>query len=180
MEDTDMSDQPSRKIIRKIISLDCESNGLHGRVFAVAATVQVDGHETETWTARCPIDGEVDKWVAENVIPKIDGIPITHTWEEMLADWRDLYSALKESGHTLVCHVPWPVETQFLWEAHRDVPFPIIDVASLLAGQGVEDPTMLDAWLSKRGPRRRSIAHHPLDDARQAAIAYWELTQPLT
>lgn len=178
MEDTDMSDQPSRKII----SLDCESNGLHGRVFAVAATVQVDGHETETWIARCPIDGEVDKWVAENVIPEIDGIPITYTWEGMLADWRDIYATLKQLEYAMVCHVPWPVETQFLWEAHKQIPFsgpfPIIDVASLLVGQGVEDPTMLDAWLSKRGHQRRSIAHHPLDDARQAAIAYWELTQP--
>lgn len=166
---------------KRIVSLDCESNGLHGQVFAVAISVQEYGYEVSSWTARCPISGPVDPWVNENVIPMIDDIPVTHTYEQILLEWRERYAALKESWHTLVCHVPWPVETQFLWEAHRDVPFsgpfPIIDIASMLFGVG-SDPTELDAWLLKKGIEPPSGSpHDPLYDARQAAKAYWALCQ---
>lgn len=60
-----------------IVALDCESNGLHGQVFAAAVSVQEDGREIGGWTARCPIEGDVDPWVAEHVLPTIEDVPIT-------------------------------------------------------------------------------------------------------
>lgn len=54
----------------KIFSWDCETNGLWGRAFAIGAVVYEDGVEVKTFYARCPIEGKVDTWVEENVLPQ--------------------------------------------------------------------------------------------------------------
>lgn len=53
----------------KIFSFDAETNGLYGKAFSIGAIIMEDGEETSTFVARCPINGEVNPYVAENVLP---------------------------------------------------------------------------------------------------------------
>jgi hypothetical protein len=79
----------------------------------------------------------------------------------------------------VVTHIPWPVEARFLWSAHQRTPFsgpyPLIDVASMLHGLGL-DPTSVDGYLKvARIARPDGSPHHPLYDARAAGLAYLDL-----
>jgi hypothetical protein len=168
----------------KVISLDCESNGLGGRVFAAAATLTDDGgRDLDVWQARCPIDGPVNEWVAVNVLPALAGMPETvHHYDGMLGDWRRWYAPLRDEA-TVVGHVVWPVETTFLRNAHAaDLfagPYPLLDVAPLLLAAG-HDPTSVDAYLGAHGlPRPEGSPHHPLYDARAAEAAFRHLIDRL-
>lgn len=62
-----------------IFSFDAETNGLWGQAFAVAAVLfDENGDEVARFVGRCPIEGEVNPWVKENVLPEMEGIPVTH------------------------------------------------------------------------------------------------------
>ena len=69
----------------KILSFDLETNNLHGKPFAIGALI-IDGHGVvhDTFTARCPLVGELDPWVTTNVLPAIQDMPQTHgNYEDM-------------------------------------------------------------------------------------------------
>lgn len=169
----------------KVISLDCETNGLGGKVFCAAAVVvDEDGTELSSWTDRCPIDGPVDPWVAENVLPVISDVHerMFVCYEDLLRNWRGRYAFMRAKyGDDLmvIAHVAWPVETTFLRDAHADDlfkgPYPLIDVAPLLLAAG-HDPTSVDGYLEAHGlPRPAGSPHHPLYDARAAVAAFRHL-----
>jgi hypothetical protein len=173
-------------MIDKAIFLDCEANGLHGTIFAAAASIQTRDHgETATWSARCPIVGEVDEWVAEHVIPALEdhdhGIPVdAYNPAVIMSRWADLYSDLKDDGYAVIAHVSWPIEARFLWATHANRPFsgpyPLLDVAGNLDQAGY-DPTSVDGYLLARGIQPPpGVPHNPLYDARAEALAYWDLT----
>jgi len=164
----------------KIISLDCESNGLGGLAFAAAAVLtDPTGGEVETWTVRCPISGPVDPWVAANVLPALGDLGETHhAYDDMLDAWWTWYAGRRE-GAVVVTHVPWPVEARFLLGAHHgDLfagPYPLLDVAPLLLAAG-HDPTSVDGYLDAVGlPKPPGSPHHPLYDARAAERAFRHL-----
>jgi hypothetical protein len=169
----------------KIISVDCEANGLHGQIFAIGVSVQTrHGGERCICQARVPIVGAVDPWVQEHVLPTLDGeygILRSSGDEDVLARlWRELYEPLRAEGYAVVVHVGWPVEHRFLWRAHWDTPFsgpfPLWDVAPMLGLAG-HDPTSVDGYLqSKQIPPPAGTSHHPLHDARAAAEVFWSLT----
>lgn len=50
---------------------DVESNGLDGPAFAVGWVVTDHGKVVKEGFLRCPIEGAVDPWVLDNVIPKL-------------------------------------------------------------------------------------------------------------
>jgi hypothetical protein len=165
----------------RIISLDCETNGLMGDAFAVAATLTVDGVEHDQLVMRCPISGAVDPWVVENVLPAIADVELTHKdLEDMLEEWRRWYSSARrptDPTTRTIGHIIWPVEARFLLTAHGpyDGPYPLIDVAGLLDGVG-EDPTSVDMYLRAHGiDPPAGQPHHPLYDARSATLAYQHL-----
>lgn len=163
------------------ISLDCEANGLHGDIFAAAATVYVGREEVGRWEARCPIRGKVDPWVAENVMPALADMPEdVRDYGVMLAEWRNLYEAHDRESTLVIAHIPWPIEARFLWNAHRAIPFsgpyPLIDVAAMLHARGF-DPLSVDKYLEHEDiPLPVGSPHHPLYDCRAAAYAYLDLT----
>lgn len=165
-----------------IISLDCEANGLHGQAFAAAASVWVDGQEIETWEARCPIVGDVNPWVAENVLPAIADMPENAVdYQDLLARWRLIFPGSHLRDDTLIlAHIPWPVEARFLWDAHSAIPFsgpyPLLDVAAMLHAHAL-NPLSVDDFLTSSGiPLPPGSPHHPLYDARAAASAYFEIS----
>ncbi len=170
----------------RVISLDCESNGLHGRAFAAAAVLtDHDGHEADIWKGRCPITGEVDSWVAANVLPAIEDMPEDlASYGDLVRGWRDWYRYAHQQWPEVlvVVHVLWPVEARFLLDAHpadlADIypgPYPIDDVAGYLRAAG-RDPKSVDRYLATYGlPKPAGSPHHPLYDARAAERAFRHL-----
>lgn len=181
MSDLTLREKAILTVQDTVISLDCEANGLHGMIFAAAATVYRNGVEVCHWQERCrlhPGNKPVDPWVAANVLPAIETMRVTvRYYDKILVRWREFYGAYPEA--LVVAHVPWPVEARFLWDAHKAVPFsgpfPLLDVASMLAARGF-DPTSVDGYLRDHGlPLPDGSPHHPLYDCRAAATAYFHL-----
>lgn len=166
----------------KIISLDCETNGLGGLAFAVAAVLTDKLGQAAIWTGRSPISGEVDGWVAANVLPAItDMSENLADYDALVKGWRAWYGQVRAAWPDVLVigHVVWPVEARFLWDAHQDEPFsgpyPLLDVAPLLLAAG-HDPTSVDGYLDANGlPKPLGSPHHPLYDARAAEIAFRHL-----
>jgi hypothetical protein len=161
----------------KVIALDCESNGLHGQIFCVAAVLFQDGTETASFVGRCPITGPVDEWVAQNVLPQLVDIPVTcSSYAEMCAAYDNWYQAHKD-GAVTVAHIAWPVEARFLLDCHAPFsgPYPLIDTSSLLLAAG-EDPLSEIAYAKKHGmPLPEGSEHDPRFDARLTAAVYMNL-----
>ena len=61
--------------------MDAETNGLYGDAFAIGAVLmdKETGKEEKRFLARCPIEGCVDKFVKDNVLPELGGVPLTNT-----------------------------------------------------------------------------------------------------
>lgn len=157
----------------KILSFDAESNGLHGRAFAVGAVVVKDGVCVEEFFARCPIDGPVDPWVVEHVIPAMRDSGETHDSPRAMRDAFWTWLMAHKQDATIVCDCGWPVEAGLLSACVADDPtrafegpYPLHEVATMLRDAGM-DP------LAEYGPELLSPeelathrAHHPVDDAR--------------
>jgi hypothetical protein len=164
----------SRTPLDRLISLDVESNGLGGRAFAAAITLSDPFGELEHAVFRCPIDGPVDPWVTQNVLPAIADLPTgCPDYTSLLDSVRDAYLRWAVDRVPLVVHVPWPVETRLLLDMLPGAhvwrgPYPLIDVASVLWAKG-HDPLSVDRYLEQHGILApEGSPHHPLYDARAA------------
>lgn len=158
-----------------ILSFDAESNGLHGEAFAVGAVLlSDDGSLREGFFARCPIDGDVDPWVRDNVLPPLAIEPETHATPREMRDAFWLWLASHKGGATVVVDCGWPVEAGLLSACVADDPsrafagpYPLHEVASLLLAAGL-DP--LATYGDEVLPGRASEKHHPVYDAHVSAL----------
>ncbi len=167
----------------KIFSFDAETNGLWGKAFSIAALVYDEqGKEIARFIGRCPIEGETNSWVAENVLPKMEDIPVSHnSYDELLADFAKFYLANKIDAHIIV-HMGVPVESSLLKDMHScgfiedwDGPYPLIDIAGNLQQAG-EDPTSVDKYVTKYGLNvPKGNTHNPLYDSEVAAVVFAHL-----
>jgi len=165
-----------------LLSLDAEPNGLLGQPFAIGAVkTSTPDAGIQVYCGRCPIDGPVDPWVAENVLPGLADVPETAgSYPDLLADfarWYDRHSP----GAIVIAHVAWPVEAGLLRDMitvlGRDPfsgPFPLHEVASLLLAAGA-DPASVDGYNAAHGLDLGEAfgglgPHHPLYDARAAEV----------
>lgn len=169
---------------KKLFSFDAETNGLWGQAFAIGALVyDENGAEISRFVGRCPIEGAVDGWVMDNVIPRMTEIPVSHSdYDSLLADFAKFYLAEKVDADVVV-HMGVPVESKVLLDMHVrgligdwDGPFPLCDVAGNLQQAG-EDPTSVDAYVQKHGVQVRDFgsSHNPLFDSEVAAQVYMHL-----
>ena len=171
----------------KVFSFDAETNGLWGKPFSIAAIVYENGEETTRFVGRCPIKGKTDSWVAENVLPQMEGIEETHkSYDELLADFAKFYLDNKSDADVII-HMGVPVESKVIIDMHsrgfigdRDGPYPLIDVSSILKAKGF-NPISVDSYnkefdLMEGVPEAEGLAtHHPLYDSIAAARAYMHL-----
>ncbi len=168
----------------KILSFDLEANNLHGEPFAIGAVV-VDGQGTvhDSFTARCPIKGEVDDWVKDNVFPAIQNMEQTHgSYEDMReAFWRWYVAAEQASDYVLVSN-GYPVEYRFLIECqdadlnerYWQHPFPILDLTSILVAKGLQTGTEKNQIRKKVRQAGSFAQHNPVDDAKLAVLMAFE------
>jgi hypothetical protein len=172
--------------LKRIFAIDAEANGLWGQAFAIGAyVIDPSAQELARFTARCPIDGPVDPWVAENVLPAVDDLQETHgSYGSMLEAFYAFYMTWGQRGEAdVIAHIAFPVETTLM----RDVftaepgrewqgPFPLLGVEAALETRG-HDPRSVEAYLRAHGivvPIDAS-PHHPLYDAASAALCWHHL-----
>lgn len=170
---TDKKWMPARWFV-----IDVESIGLHGEGFQVA-WVFIDA-STDTvideGMFHCPAEtaqgfDDDRAWVAKNIPPpRSTSFECRHPRELRERFW-NMWADVRDEGNTVMAaDCPWPVEARFLaacvdddpvsrkWEG----PYPLIDVASVLAAHGM-DP-LADHERLESEPQ-----HCPLGDARQSA-----------
>lgn len=171
--------------MKRVFSFDAETNGLCGRAFAIGALLYDErGVEIVRFLGRCPISGEVDSWVKNNVLPEIANIPVTYgNYDALLTHFAAFYMASKDAAD-IVVHMGYPVETRILHDMHNrgligdyDSPRPLYDVSGNLQMAG-EDPASVDKYLAKHGLLVGAFAggtHNPLYDSAVAAVVYRHL-----
>ena len=171
----------------RYISIDVESNGLWGSPFAIAAVVYDErGEELERAVWRCPIEGEVDSWVRENVLPNLEGVEETHdSLAEMLASFGEWWIRNKE-GAVALWHMGHVVEAglfRLLVEGGYigvwDAPYVPIEVSMLLAAAN-EQPDSVDTYVEKYGLEKPVLVggtHNPLYDALVAGAVFFHLKE---
>lgn len=162
-----------------VFSFDAETNGLWGQAFAIGAIMyNGDGNEISRFIGRCPIEGEIDSWVKDNVLPQMELIPVTHqSYDALLSDFAKFYLANKKDAHILV-HMGVPVESSVIRDMHDrgyigdwDAPYPLLDLAGNLQQAG-EDPTSPDSYVKKYELVISEFdggTHNPLYDSAVAA-----------
>ena len=174
---------------QKIFSFDVESNSLwpealgSSAAFCIGAVVVTPDGQVEMFLARCPIEGEVNEWVKNNVLPQLKDVPVTHnSYRDMLESFASFYMKHKE-GSDIIVHVGFPVEARVLLDMHRfgfigdwDAPFPLIDISTF-----PEIGVSVDAYVEKNDLSLEMVegmsTHNPLYDAAVTLLAYNHLMQ---
>jgi hypothetical protein len=180
-----MERERSTLMSKRILSFDVEANGLHGEGFAVgAAVIEEDGAVRARFAGRAPIQGEVNPWVAENVLPALAGMEVTHAsaaeLRAALWAWREAKQLeAKAAGITLieVADIGYPVEARFLAACQDDDlagrawggPYPLHEVATLLLAAGVDPDVNREEYAADALVGREVRKHHPAWDAEVSA-----------
>lgn len=125
--------------MKKLFSYDAETNGLWGQSFSIGAIVtDENGIELSRFVGRCPIEGSVNTWVADNVLPQMAGIPENYpSYRAMLEGFVAFWMAHKEEVSETVTHMGMIVESKIWRDAHDmgiigdwDAPYITVDVCS--------------------------------------------------
>jgi hypothetical protein len=166
----------------KILSVDAETNGLYGQPFVVGAVCTLYD-AADVYLARCPIDGPVNPWVADNVLPALADVPESQPdYPALLADFARWYDDHID-GADVIAHCGVPVEARLFADLihvlGRDPfsgPFPLHDVATLILLGGY-DPTSAEVYMRGNGLRVPAAAegmsaHNPLYDAIVADVVW--------
>lgn len=164
---------------KKILSIDAETNGLYGQAFAIAAVLldKETGKTEKKFLARCPIEGCVDKFVKDNVLPELGGVPLTNTnYTCMLREFVTFFMVNKGDADVIV-HMGTPVEAKLFIDAVNmglmgpfDGPYPLVDIAAY-----PEIWDRVDSYNKENGiavPDCSGGTHNPLYDCYAAALAY--------
>jgi hypothetical protein len=162
-------------------TLDCESNGLYGQVFAIGYSVRdAEGNVLERGYAGADPSlykdlGILDPWVEANVLPHLP--PHTHQTAYDVRQWFwPIWMRWKAMGAKLYADCAYPVEAGFLADCVRDDeasrqwdgPYPFHEIASFLAAAGM-DPLAVYDRLHEEEPR-----HHPEADSLQSGRLLFE------
>lgn len=187
-------DQPAPEITTAttLLSIDVESNGLHGEAFAVGAVlIKADATVLDEFSGRAPIEGEIDKWVSKNVLPAMEGVPENYpNLAKLQAAFWAWYQPLKEQADYVMVDNGYPVEARFLLSCqdediegrYWDHPYPLLDLASLLLQAGVKPLAVRYQFVAEEiGEQNQQ--HNPRWDAwvsALAAIKAWRLSGRLS
>lgn len=177
------------KKLKRIFSIDAETNGLWGNPFSVAGIVY-DIDENNNFTEidriclRLPNSFVTDSWVIENVLPTLN-FKITHIeYEKMLKDFADFYLKYKEA--TVIYHMGHIVETHLFRELHKikaigywDAPYAPLEVAEYLRMVN-KDSDSVDNYAEEFNlTTKENNTHNPLYDCEVTAIVLEDILKKL-
>ena len=181
----------------KVLSIDCETNGLYGQIFAIGAIYKdLKTKEEIIYQARVSIEDEVNSWVQENVIQNIKDIELLDKTVDddaigmeklLLKDFKKFYDRIKaitENELIVIGHMICPVEANLFIKMRKyglmedfEGPYPFIDVASMLFMIEDEDQTSVDKYIEKWSLKTPLSLnpHNPLYDAKAALTVFRDL-----
>lgn len=170
-----------------IVSIDAESNGLGGEIFAVGAVLvdQSTCVRSERWYGAIDCPAPVNPWVKENVLPHLPYR--THAKQEHMLEsfWLWLERTLERTKATILVDVGFPVEGRLICDLMQSNPerawklnAPVLDLASLLVAHGFDGfDVPREQWARELGWTSKWQAHNPTDDAEIAAGAFLALAR---
>lgn len=178
--------------MKRYISIDAETNGLRGKAFSIAGVAIENNVEISRFVGRCPIDGKVNQWVTENVLPEMEDIKENYSSYESLlkafmlwhGEFQQWNSWDNKEGFQTMWHMGHIVEVQLFSDAFDmgiigefDSPYCPIELASILQRRGLQidsvDEYIKDKNLEK--PECVGGTHNPLYDALVASTVYEHL-----
>lgn len=101
----------------EMLSIDVETNGLWGQAFIIAALhYDKDGNEVGRFVGRCPIAGEVNPWVKDNVLPTV--VDIEENYEDYESLLREFIKFITENKQAVpLVHMGHIVEVALFRDA---------------------------------------------------------------
>ena len=165
---------------KNILSFDAETNGLWGQAFAIGAILySPEGQELDRFIGRCSIEEDVNSWVAENVLPQMEAIPVNYdSYEEMLKAFM-AWRATRKDGAIELVHMGTPVEARLFIDAHNmgiigdwDGPYPLVDICTAPQIGDSVDRYNEAHNISPNPEQFAGGTHNPLYDSAAAAVAY--------
>lgn len=162
-----------------VFSYKAKTNGLFGQAYIIAAIAETTDGRRRQFIGRCPIEGNIDPWIRDNVLPVMEGIP------ENYPDYRTLlkefcrFWAENKAHATPIVHMGCPVEAQLWIDAYKmgiigdwDAPYAQVDLVSYpQIGDNVERYCVKHN-ISAAAEAAAGGIHNPLYNAEQALRAY--------
>lgn len=176
-----------------ILTIDAETNGLWGRIFAIGAIAYGEnGERISMFQGRTSMKEVDNPWVIENVLPHLQDIPVIeeegsrepYTHKPLLKAFAEYYQNLREQYDVRVLwHMGHVVESHLFrclvnmgYIGEWDAPYVPIEVASFLEAAGYQ-PDSVDKYASEKGLEIKvdGSTHHPLYDCEVAYRVYKHL-----
>lgn len=152
----------------KILSFDCESDGLYGRIFAVGGCLLHESGYIDTFYSRMEYTPK-EPWVQQNVLPVLDP-PTCEDWTTLKRDFWQWFQRCRQ-GADIWVDGGFPIETHFMrgcvdlftvgHDKMKASPYPLNEVMTLFLARGL-DPMIKRADFLNTS---EFLEHHPTDDA---------------
>ena len=178
-----MSQQQVKKPVT--FSADAETDGLHGRPFAIAAAVyDPKGRMIVSFCKRSNVAVQ-NPWVKENVLPTLQDIEVAGGYIDLLKEFADFYNAMREQYDvTVLWHMGHVVEAFLFRELVRhkligefDGPYTPIEVAEHLRMRGFA-PDSVDNYARQHNIQLpEGSTHNPMYDCIVAYEVYRHLNK---
>jgi len=164
-----------------MVSINCKTNGLWGYPFLI--TIAVSGEKPATF--KCPINGPIDPWVKQNMLPQITEVSDTHSsYEEMMKAVGEKWTTV--CHHRMLVHMGFIVESYMFRELVRleyihmwDAPYIYTELAQLLESHG-HQPDTAGGYIYTHGLTKPDVpggAHNSEYGAVAALTVYEHLTK---
>lgn len=161
----------------KLFSVDAETNGLYGKVWAIGAVVMDPDGQDDVFAGMIDPAVVTDPWVRENIVPVVK-LPVFDSYEDLLEGFWSFWLQHRDDSLCL-SDFGAPVEAALFRACiERDLesrmwlgPYPMheLGTALLLAGQ---DP---DVNRREFAGKPDLVQHDPVDDAIAAAYCWKRL-----
>jgi len=164
-------------VTRKIFSVDAETDGLYGDVWAIGA-VWLDGGTAAHFEGQLDPAAVTDPWVHKNVVPAVNLCRYDNRTDLLNAFW-DFWTAHKDSSDDCIADFGVPVEAG-LFRACVELddirtfegPYPLDEVGTALRVAGFDR----HADRRKLAGRPNLVEHNPVDDALVSALCWQKAT----
>jgi len=185
------------KKIEKILSIDIETSGLKGKAFMVAAVLYDNKKEIAKFVGRTPIEGEVNEWVQNSVLPNIKNIPENYgSHDDLLKDFAQWYQQYTQNEwHTqeekdveVLWHMGHAIEAHLFKEMYDkgyinewDPPYAPIEMSTYLHIVG-EKRDNISNYMEKYSIERPELPggiHSPLYDCIATAKVFYHIQDRL-
>lgn len=157
---------------KDIIVIDCESDGLYGEVFVIAAVrYSSEGAVLSRFYGAAEVESVTDNWVRENVLPVLEGdqeVEIYHTRRDLRDAFVGWWQLFKKDA-IVVADFGTPVEAGLFrkiieenpplyWEG----PYPLHELGTMLLAAGVDPDVCRIEYSGLTGCQK----HNALDDVK--------------